>query len=319
MSFRKVVYGAITISLLVLFTISGCTTLKTKSRGPTFSAQDPVAFLQQYRVSVEASPTVLTVKVPKNWDVPLGVYPEGLFWGLANTFSKDVGLDLTGLKGKTVEARVYKLTEGLHGPGESARYQYPSTAIVLMDNKRIVGAWLSFDTLDVGPSLRKRTLEDLTGLTFKQWLEREEYFKDAGKNADLAQMNPTEVLDAFFAAIEKGDKTRAQACMSPRDLLNSLTVNRGPGQLYNPGFGTNNSMVENILEARPISYRYLDPDNPTVELKNAGGGDRAEIAVELYLKWRDAAFNTATDKAIRFAILEKYANGWKLEGLGTGP
>ena len=63
----------------------------------------PEAFLQQYGIKVKGNPEKLKVSVPKSWDVRLGDYPEGLYWGLANEFSKDVELDLTRLKGKTVE------------------------------------------------------------------------------------------------------------------------------------------------------------------------------------------------------------------------
>ena len=285
----------------------------------TSNFMTPETFLQKYELKVNGDPEKITVKIPESWQVSLGEYPEGLYWGMANEFSKDAGLDLSNLKGETVEALVYRLQDGLPGPGDQAQYSYPSDLIMLVRDGKTVGAWLSFNTRSIGPSVRKKTLQDLTGLTFDQWSAREGYFSDAGKNSDLAALSPTEVIAAFFTAIDQGNKTRAVACLTPQNLLGSLTDNLEPGRLYNNGFSTGNSLVENIIEGEPISYKLLDPDHPSVELNEVGNRQKIEVYATLRLKWRDAAFNTANGISGRFAVLYKEENGWKLDGLGTGP
>lgn len=133
-------------------------------------------------------------------------------------------------------------------------------------------------------------------------------------------LGPTQVIDTFFDSINKGDKIRAYACLSPQSLLESLTVNMEPGHLYHDGFNQNNSMVENIVKGKHIEYRRLyDPENHTMEIKDLGERKNVGIEVNLELEWKHPAFNTADGKSTRFAILKKYDNGWKLEGLGTGP
>lgn len=166
----------------------------------------PDAFLNQFDLKVQGPPSEFQVKVSESWEVPLGAYPVGLYWGLANEFSKDAGLDLTPLKGKTVEVRQYSLAEGLPGEGSQSRFKYPSKVILLVQDEKVVGAWLAFNVASIGPSVKKRTLGEITGLTFEEWVEREKYFTDPGKNGDLAALGPKELLDAFFDAINKEDK-----------------------------------------------------------------------------------------------------------------
>ncbi len=280
------------------------------------------AVLKKYDLKVEGEPVKLTVKVPADWKVPLGAYPEGLYWGLANEYSKDVGLDLTKLKGQTVEAWVYSLAGGLPGEGDQARFRYPSDVVVLLDQGKVAGAWVNFNRWGVGPSVRLRKLEDITGLTFEKWVEREGFFNDPGSNADLAKLNPAEVVAAFFEAINKGDKVRANACLSPRVMLNGLTVNLRPRVLYNPGFGENNSYTENILSGTLVSWRYyaLDPSRGMVTGQNQPAGDSVGIEAQVFIRWRDATFNSPSGgPETRFIGLTRTAYGWKIEGFGTGP
>jgi hypothetical protein len=320
--------------LILVLTLSGCTTgvkpatgtLPTTKPSPSqqispqnasqHDLQSVGAFLSKYGLQVQGPPTRFAVQVPANWDVSLGAYPEGLYWGLANVYSRDAGLDLTPLKGSTVAAFVYSLAGGLPGTGEEARFHYPSNVVLLAKGQQVVGAWLTFNVTGIGPSVKRHDLREITGLTLEQWVEQEKYFSDPGANADLAKLSPTQVLSAFFEAIDKGDQVRANACLSPQALLDCLTMNLEPGnlqpgRLYNPGFGKNNSLVESIAQARPLFYGKA-PGNQTSQTT-------AEIAVHLYIQWADAVFNTPGNVQTLFAIMEKDANGWKLDSLGTGP
>lgn len=303
-------------SLIIIFFLwlTGCSQM---SNTKLSSEMD---FLKRYELDVKENPIIIKVKVPSDWQVQLGEYPIGLFWGLANEYSKDVGLDLTSLKGKSVEAHVYELIAGLPGSGDQASYSYPSNAILIVENRQVVGAWLAFNTQSIGPSVKKRTLTEITGLNFEEWIKREHYFEISGTNDDLATLTPTQVIDTFFDSINKGDKIRAYACLSPQSLLESLTVNMEPGHLYNDGFSQINSMVDNIVKGKPIEYlRAYDPENHSEEIKDIGKRKKVGIVVNLEIEWKHPAFNTPDGKSTRFAILEKNDNGWKLDELGTGP
>ncbi len=233
----------------LIFVVQGCA-------GPD-EAESLVAFLKQYDLQVEGEPTHFPVTVPASWEVPLGAYPEGLYWGLANELSRDVGLDLTALKGQQVEAWVYSLAGGLPGEGEQSQFHYPTNVVLLVRNGKVSGAWLQFNVMSIGLSLKKRSLQDITGLSFEQWLERKGYFTDAGTNTDLAGLGPVAVINAFFDAINNGDMVRANACLGPRQMLDALTVNLLPNRLYNPGFGANNSLAANIESGRLLSWSFV--------------------------------------------------------------
>lgn len=304
------------VLILALLAGAGC----ARSARPTPAGLTPEAFLKQYDLAVDGEPVTFSVTVPGSWAVAAGEYPIGLYWGLANVFSKDAGLDLSPLKGQTVEVRRYSLAGGLPGEGSQSEFRYPSQAVLLVRDEKVAGAWLTFNVMGVGPSVRKRSLQEVTGLTFEEWSDREGYFADLGPNADLAKLGPAEVLAAFLDAISTGDKRRANACLSPRTLRDALTVNMGQGkQLYNPDFGKMNSLVENIRKGRLIGYKLMDPDSPSGPfLADIGDRRRIELAATLELTWRDEIWNTPGE-TVRFAILQKQATGWKLEGLGTGP
>lgn len=305
------------IILAVFLGVTSCSHIKTNV-SKTYTPEE--SFLKYYNLKVKNSPTKFNVNVPQSWDVQLGAYPEGLYWDLANVFSKDAGLDLTSIKGKTVEAQIYELEDGLPGSGDSARFQYPSNAILLVKDGQVAGAWLALNIASIGPSVTKKTLQDLTGLTFEQWVDRQPYFSDAGSNSNLEGLSPTEVVDTFFSAINKGDKSRAVACLSPQTLRESLTVNLVPGHLYHQGFNQDNSIVENLAEGNPASYELYDPERPVNKLKEIG--NRKQIGVEVKLKnikWLDPSVDNPEGNTTRFARLTKYKNGWKLDGLGTGP
>ncbi len=88
--------------------------------------------------------------------------------------------------------------------------------------------------------------------------------------------------------------------------------------MYNVEFGNNNSLVHNIVEAKALSYKLLDPES-LKEIDKIGDRTKIELSVEMHLVWEDETFNTPNNNAIRFPIMVKYSNGWKIESFGTGP
>ena len=279
----------------------------------------PEAFLKLYGLKITGNAEKFDVNIPSNWNVNAGDYPVGLYWELANEFSKDAGLDLTKLKGTTATAWRYNLADGLPGLNIQSNFNYPSTVVLLVNSNKVMGAWLNFNIMTVGPSVKKGYLNDITGLTFEEWVYKKGLFTNLKENTDLETLSPVDLLKAYFKAIKDGNKTRAYACLSPSEMLDSLTMNyRGLG-LYNDNFNLNNSMVENIIDAEPLSFKLWNSNDPAEEVKNTDNRTEIEIAVTMKIKWRNDAFNNPDEKQVRFAVLNKYKNGWKLCGIGTGP
>lgn len=317
------------LAVLMLFVaiISGCqqkkidiNTIAHENNADNSSQQNttPEIFLKNFNLKVQGNPNKFKIEIPKSWDVKAGEYPEGLYWTLANVFSKDAGLDLALLKGRSVDVWKYSLVDGLPGTGSQSSFKYPSNAILLVDNNMVVGAWLAFNITEIGPSVKKHYLKDITGVSFEDWIQKEKIFDDLGKNKDIASLDPAGLLQAFFKAIDTGDKTRAYTCIDPNEMLNSLTMNLGENRLYNPRFDKNNSMVENIIKAEAKSFRFMDPGT-LIEMKDTGNQKQIEAAIGMNIKWLDSAFNTPDGNTERYTILRQYNNGWRLQGLGTGP
>lgn len=278
----------------------------------------PKAFLEAWELDAIDPPTSFQMTVPEDWRVESGAYPVGLYWGVANVFSKEIGLDMSDLRGKQVEVQIYELTDGLPGEGENEAYTYPANATLLVSDHLTVGAWLNFNVSNVGPSINKKSFRDITGLEIHEWIEQEGYFAASDDREETGDLSPTEVLDAFFDAINDGDRERAISFLGPYAQLQSLTVNKEDDALYNPEFGSHNSLVYNIVEAAALSYRMLDPESLET-IDDIGDRTEIEFALDMHLVWQDEAFNTPDGKAVRFPLLHKYGSGWKIEGFGTGP
>lgn len=307
---------------LALLTLNSCTSpaspAKTVTKNVNSNRLSPQGFLDSYNIKTDGEPARFNVTIPETWEFEQGAYPEGLYWALANLFSKDAGLDLTPLKGKTVEVWRYALKDGLPGRGQQNEFKYPSKVVLLVNDNQVAGAWLTFNSWGVGPSVKLNYLEDITGLSYEDWFYQQNLLTKTEKNQDLKSMGPVEVLDAFCKAIEAGDAVRVNACMSPKSMLDSLTVNLPENALYHPDYNRSNSFIGNLLEAKLLSYRLMDSDTKK-EINSIGNRTKVEIDATMQIKWADEAFNSPDGKDSRFAVMQKYPDGWKLLGLGTGP
>ncbi|ADK15176.1 MULTISPECIES: DUF4830 domain-containing protein [Clostridium] len=301
--------------IIFMMLLSGCGK-SDKSTNAVKSDLTPQAFLKFYDLKVQKNPHKFKVDVPKTWNVGPGQYPIGLFWQLANEFSKDVGLDLTPLKGTTVDVWRYSLVDGLPDASDLSKYKkYPSNLVLLVNNQKVVGAWLAFNQFEIGPSVKKHYLKDITGLDFEDWVQKKSLFTELGKNKDIASLDPVDVVKTYFKAINDGDKTRAYECLAPTVMLDSLTDNLGIDQgkaredlLYNLKFVKMNSMVEGMANIKPISFILKDSENH-LAIKNVG--NRTEVEVDT------AWLNSDNSKDGTFVTLKKYANGWKIKGMGN--
>lgn len=193
-------------------------------------------FLKKFGLTAGSQIARFKITVPADWQVRLGEYPIGLYWALANEYSKDAGFDLAPLKGQEVTVTMLELVGGLPGEDEQAKFSYPTDIIVLTRDGKLAGGWLMFNKVRIGPSLRKRTLKEIAGLDTVDWLRAQGCLKIDERNADLALLDPPGVIRTYFAAIADGDKLRANACLSPSVLLDSLTVNKDPEPPLQRGF-----------------------------------------------------------------------------------
>lgn len=280
-------------------------------------------FLEFHGLSAEELVGTFDVSVPKDWSVLQGNYPEGLYWHLANVLSSDSGLSLTPLKGQMSTAYVYRLNEGLSRGDATTDFKYPTNAVILRKDGKIVGSWLMFNIGKIGPSLDLDYLEDIVHVDFDTWV------RDTGIVVSQTSYapSPKEAILTFFSAIESGDKKLAHVQFSPKAMLQALTTNHDPSkQLYHSEYNSDNSYVENIVHAKDVVIiRYYDTQSmATIEddastFENAPLGTQISFEIELELENKDPAFNLDQKRRPLFGGLTKTLYGWKIDGFGTGP
>ena len=281
------------------------------------------ALLDKYGYKSAAELGSFEVKVPMNWNVLHGDYPEGLYWHIADVLSSDIGLSLQPLKGKTVTATVYNLETEIPDRDTYSSFKRPVNAVILRSKGLVVGSWLMYNTMLIGPSMNQLYLEDIVNKDFDHWVEETGIIVIPTSYAPM----PRDAIHIFFSAIDSGEKKRAITQLSPVALLNALTVNHDPAtQLYHTGFNEDNSSIENIISAKnveivrfyePMSLKDIMSEEAIFDEMPIGGRISAEINLEI--RWRDPAFNASNDLSTLFVGLRKTTYGWKLDGFGTGP
>lgn len=279
-------------------------------------------FLAGYKLTPQGSPTRFFVQVPASWDISPGVYPEGLYWQVANVFAQDAGFDLTTLKGKTVEVWRSELKDQLPGDDPTNKTTYPANAVLLISDGQIAGGWLELNQTGIGPSLNQKTFKQITKLTFQDWFAQKNLLPTDGIEADLLNQNPLGVMQTYFDASTSGNKTLAYACLGPQALLDCLTANRPADSLYNPGFTANNSLLENITSASLVSWEFIDPKAPSkilkINLNQKISQKNLEVLAMLQLNWRDSSQNTTGGQTGRYIWLTNTDLGWKIQKIDTG-
>ncbi|NLW06920.1 MAG: DUF4830 domain-containing protein, partial [Clostridia bacterium] len=159
-------------------------------------------------------------RLPEKFLHQSGEYPVVLYYAYNNELSKDVGLDLSPYLGQEVTVNLYKLEEPL--PAFMAPRQRASRAVVVKDKDQIIAAWL-----DAGRhhgfacSLKGRRLEEITEKTWGEWVNQ---YIDHRNEQDIliSRMQPEEVIETYFEAIDHKDPRTAHACETRERLIHSL-------------------------------------------------------------------------------------------------
>jgi len=266
-------------------------------------------FLQQHGLPGRGAASSFKWRVPESWEVPLGGYLEGVYWGLANVGSKDIGFDLEPLKGEVVT--VWSCPVGV----EPRFMQDLDRAILLVREGVVVGAWTVSGSGAVYGSADRRRWEAITGLTLDQWLQGNGYFREAGPNADLAAMDPTEVVKAYFDALTGEDWVRANACLLPAWRLEGFTPRPETCRLYLP------DQAPRLPKAtwRLKSVRFYDWDDPPITLKDVGDLTKVGIEATIEMESEEAVevyFNGPWSPQ-RSTVAFKTHQGWKIAGFGA--
>jgi len=271
---------------------------------------EDVAFLKQYGWTIFYKIKSYYGRLPESFIHESGEYPVSLYYAYNNELCRDIGLDISPYLGKHVTVNLYKLEEPL--PAFLAPRQQASRAVVVKDGSRIVGAWLDAGRpYGFACSLKGRTLEEITGKPFGEWVEQYVNHQNPQEKL-LSRMEPERVIQAYFEAIDRKDPKTAHACETRRRLTQYLFEGMDNNRLYNYSYSVNDSEeIRNILRARVIKIEPHRQENWDKDTRTY------RVEVDLNVK---RVINYESGRHIWYMTLRRESPnlGWRIDQIERG-
>ncbi|MCP4362028.1 MAG: DUF4830 domain-containing protein, partial [Chloroflexi bacterium] len=158
---------------------------------------NPEDLFEEYGWTINQALGYHQITLPRSFSHLPGDFPIPIYWAYNNALSNAIGLDFSALGGAEVEAIVYSLEEVsppcLH-PYNDAR------GIAITANGNVIGAWLDAGAyLDKACALDGRTLQEIVGLTWGQWLVETGIVDPENMlEKSIAAMSPEETVHAYY-------------------------------------------------------------------------------------------------------------------------
>jgi len=253
---------------------------------------------------------VLHELLPEEFVHGPGEFPTAIYWAYGNELNKDIGMDLTPYLGwgEVVTVHLYKIAE--HLPEFLGPLRQNGRAVVVRCNGDIVGAWLDGGRHQgFAWSLRGRSLEEVTGKDWSQWIAGLIDPEDPLEQ-ELNRLSPEEIIRRYYAAVDAGDERGAYACLTRGNLVRYLFRNMGDRMLYNQGYPRGIMGLDNIISARVRGIkRYHSPGNDSKD-------DEQVYEVDLDLERKADCTGYGSYVKLR---RETPDTGWRIEGIVSGP
>lgn len=277
--------------------------------------QADLEFLEEYDWVPFFLISETTVDLPPAWIHRPGEFPEVIYWAWNNELSKDIGLDLTPYLGKTVEARLYKTVKVL--PEIVGTNRAFGRVVVIRSEGKIIGAWRDLGRhFCFACSLKGRTLEDVSGKDFDEWVTVLIDPNDPMEQR-LSALTPEQILETYYSAIDQKDYATAHACESRRYQLMYIASNMDNRRLYNDGFGEERGAgLANFLSVKLVNIERKEE----FERPEIGYGNARCYLVSVEQQRRIQA-GGPDGRSGYFVVMKQETpeTGWRIYGIGTGP
>ncbi|MEG6520557.1 M56 family metallopeptidase [Desulfotomaculum sp. 1211_IL3151] len=160
--------------------------------------------------------------------------PGTYYFAYNNELSKDIGLDMNRYATANIDVEIYRIHEPMpqeFHPIENCR------GIVVKNGGKIIGAFISAGRHSTfnACSLKGNSFEKVTGQTLYEWLA-DRIERDSVEKR-LSKLQPEQVIEKYFAALDRKDTKTAQYCISKKTLLENLTINIPNDALFNERIG----------------------------------------------------------------------------------
>lgn len=273
-----------------------------------------IELLAQYGWTPEHRINSYPVRLPENLQHQAGTFPIKLYWAYNNELNGDIGLDLTPHLGREATLSIYRLAEPLP---DFLRPRTEARAVVLSRDGEVIGAWIDAGRhSSFACSLKRRGFEDITGLTWDDWVAGF-IDRDDPLEQELARLGPEEIIRTYWQAVNDGDHRRAYATLSRRTLAQWLSTNMDNNFHANRDFADAyaGEGLDNYLAAEVLGIREYTPAEPPGE--SLAGARSYEVKVDIEVK---KTVSEGSGVATRFTTVKPEAGlGWRIVGMGTGP
>ena len=242
-----------------------------------------------------------------------GFNPNAYYFAYNNELSKDIGLDMSGYSNTSgITVDIYRIYESM------PRDFYPAKngrGIVVKDGNKIIGAFISSGRHSAfnACSLKGNSFEKVTGQNINVWLAsmvQADEFEEG-----ISTLEPEEVIEKYFLALNKKDANAAQYYISRAVLLDNLTSNMLNEEIFNervvlPLSGTeigSRSSLSNLKSAKLLKVEPIYKANSNSITFN--------VTMDMQYK-KDWANNSGEQFWNCIMIYESPQTGWKIVEFG---
>jgi hypothetical protein len=239
--------------------------------------------------------------------------PNAYYFAYNNELSRDIGLDMSEYANTPdIDVAIYRIHESM--PQEFYPIQN-GRGIVVKSGGKIIGAFISAGRHNAfnACSLKGNSFEKAAGQTFDQWLADKITADDV--DARLSGLEPEEVIEEYFKALDAKDTRMAGYCVLKKELLGNLTANMPNGELFSEAIalpltdaavgaktGFDNPQSARLIRIEPLKK----PDQNTRIFR---------VTAELQYPEEGALISGEQDWDCRM-VYESPRTGWKIEGFG---
>ena len=241
-----------------------------------------------------------------------GFNPNEYYFAYNNELSKDIGLDMSRYSNTGVDVEIYRIHESM--PQEFYPIQ-DCRGIVVRKNGEIIGAFISAGRHSTfnACSLRGKSFEEVTGQTLYEWFAG--MIQADELEVSLSKLEPEQVIEKYFTALNNKDAKTAEYCISKKTLLGSLTSNMQNSELFNDSvvlplteadFGAR-SNLDNLKSAKLLKTELFDEPDKYTKIYSA--------TVDLQYK-KAIIISSGQQYWECHMVYESPQTGWKIEVFG---
>lgn len=241
--------------------------------------------------------------------------PNAYYFAYNNELSKDIGLDMSSYVNSVIDVEIYRISEEMppeSNPNKNAR------GIVIKNDSEIIGAYISAGRHSgfSACSLKSNFFDEITGLTFNQWLESR--VTTTSPEDALVHNTPEQVIEVYFEALKNKNYDIALSCLSREEATNYLTINMSDNKLFNEsvdlpltvsGIDGTEDPFGNLKSVKLVEIESSDkPDNTETQ--------KYFIVTVNMGYYQEAILSSGEQQWECGMVYETPQTGWKIVGFG---